>query len=323
MTISRRRLFHGALTLAVLALLVLYGRTIDWRGTWAAVRGASVPLLVVAMLANFVTLFAKAVTWWVFLRPVGAGSLGLAWRATAAGAALNNVLIANSGDAARAVFVTRASPARGADVVAALALERLFDFVGYMALGVAAAFLLPMPESVTRWRNAGVILLGAILLVLWFGARRESGIGNREGTAPEGRVGKARWQVARFFASVGGMLTPARAAAALALSALNWAGQVACYHLTAVAAHFPITVAGSIAVLLTANVGFIVRATPGNVGFFQFVYAITAQALGLPKDAAVATALLLQALQNIPVTLVGLAAAPEFVLHWRTPKPAA
>jgi len=81
------------------------------------------------------------------------------------------------------------------------------------------------------------------------------------------------------------------------------------------ATHFPITVAGSIAAMITSNVGFLMRLTPGNVGLFQFVYALTAQALGLPKDAAVSTALLLQIVQNVPVVLLGTAVSPALVLR--------
>ena len=75
--------------------------------------------------------------------------------------------------------------------------------------------------------------------------------------------------------------------AALALTVVNWGTQIASYHLTAIAAHFPISLAGSITAMLLVNVGFLVRATPGNMGVFQLVYAVTAQALGLSSDAAV------------------------------------
>ena len=104
---------------------------------------------------------------------------------------------------------------------------------------------------------------------------------------------------------------------ALVLTVINWGAQVASYHLTAVAAHFPITVGGSITELLAVNVGFLVRATPGNVGVFQALYALTAQALGLSKDAAVGVALLLQTVQNVPVTALGAVLAPDLVLGAR------
>jgi uncharacterized membrane protein YbhN (UPF0104 family) len=117
--------------------------------------------------------------------------------------------------------------------------------------------------------------------------------------------------------SVRDILTVERISLAMLLSLVNWAAQIATYHLVAVAAHFPISIPGSVATLITANVGFLVRATPGNVGVFQVVYGVTAQALGLDKAAAVAVALLLQLIQNVPVTLLAIVIAPDLVLHWR------
>ena len=58
-----------------------------------------------------------------------------------------------------------------------------------------------------------------------------------------------------------------------------------------------------------------VRATPGNVGVFQLVYAVTAHTLGLSKDAAVGVALLLQTIQNVPVTVLGAILAPDLLLR--------
>jgi hypothetical protein len=47
------------------------------------------------------------------------------------------------------------------------------------------------------------------------------------------------------------------------------------------------------------------------------VYGVTAEALGLDKAKAVAVALLLQLIQNLPVTLLAVAIAPDLLLHWR------
>lgn len=308
------RFLHAAISIAVLVLLVLYGRTVHWSAAWHAVRSVSPSLVLLALVANLVTLLAKATTWWIFLRPVGVPSLALAVRATAAGAGINNLLIANSGEAARAVFVTRFSGVRSSAVLAALALERLFDFIGYVGLVIGAAFLLPMPEEVERWRNAAVGLLIAIVLLLAVLLRGAPERG-AEGVAAMGLVARGRAALGRFVASLTHIATAPRLTAALGLTAVNWGAQIASYHLSARAAHFPISLTGSIATLITVNVGFLVRATPGNVGVFQLVYAVTAHTLGLSKDAAVGVALLLQTIQNVPVTVLGAILAPDLLLR--------
>ena len=319
---AAKRALRWLFTLAMLVAVVLYGRTIDWATAWMAIRSASWPILLIATLANFVTLAAKALTWWIFLRPVGVPSLSLAVKATVAGAGLNNILVANSGDAARVVFVTRASGAPSAAVLAALALERLFDLIGYIVLMAGAAYLLPMPHEVARWRFVAVgVLLGIVVL---FGVllRRSPAIAAVT-MYPATVVGRVRTYLDRFMGSVRDILTLERISLAMLLSLVNWAAQIATYHLVAVAAHFPISIVGSVTTLITANVGFLVRATPGNVGVFQVVYGVTAQALGLDKASAVAVALLLQLIQNVPVTLLAMVIAPDLILHWRDKRVAA
>jgi uncharacterized protein (TIRG00374 family) len=233
-----------------------------------------------------------------------------------AGAGLNNILIANSGDAARAVFVTRASGASSAAVLAALALERLFDLIGYIVLMAGAAYLLPMPHEIARWRFVAVGALLGIIVLFAVLLRRAPGVVAAT-VYPATLLGRMRSYLGKFMESVRNILTLERIAFAMALALVNWAAQIATYHLVAVAAHFPITIVGSVTTLITANVGFLVRATPGNVGVFQMVYGVTAQALGLNRDSAVAVALLLQLIQNLPVTLLAVAIAPDLLLHWR------
>jgi len=73
----------------------------------------------------------------------------------------------------------------------------------------------------------------------------------------------------------------------------------------------------TIAGVLAVNLGFLIRVTPGNVGLFQAAYAATAVAYGLDRGAAVGVAFLIQAQQIIPVTLIGMALAPDLLFRFR------
>jgi uncharacterized membrane protein YbhN (UPF0104 family) len=203
-------------------------------------------------------------------------------------------------------------------VLAALALERLFDLIGYVLLLIGAAFLLPLPHDVARWRPEAIGVFGAIVVALVALLVRAPRV-HPPAEVGHGPFARISASVERFIERLAHILTLRRIAAALGLTIVNWGTQVASYHLAAVAAHFPISIGGSITELLTVNVGFLLRATPGNVGVFQLVYALTAQALGggLSKDAAVGVALLLQTVQNVPVTILGALLAPDLVLGAR------
>ena len=87
----------------------------------------------------------------------------MALKATFAGAGLNNILVANGGEAARVVFVARAAHVQSAKVLATLALERMFELIGYIVLLALSVSFLELPPSVERTRPvAWAALVGVI-----------------------------------------------------------------------------------------------------------------------------------------------------------------
>ena len=158
---SRASLRLG-LTGLILVMLVLFARKVNWHDTWHTMQDASLPILLAAAAREpRCRIVVKGVRWWVFLRPIGATSLPLALRATFAGAGLNNVLVANGGEAARVVFVARAAHVPSAKVLATLALERLFELVGYVVLLSLAATFLQLPHSLERVKPFAIAILVA------------------------------------------------------------------------------------------------------------------------------------------------------------------
>ena len=307
------RTLRLGLTGLILVMLVLFARKVNWHDIWGTMQSASLPMLAGAALVNLASIVVKGVRWWVFLRPIGASSLPMALRATFAGAGLNNVLVANGGEAARVVFVARAAHVPSAKVLATLALERLFELVGYVILLALAATFLALPGSLERVKPfAVVVLVGMMLLLVWL-LRRPDVVEHTVAPTPASWHGRLRDYGGRVIRTIGEVSSGPRFIAAVLLSVLAWALQVATYQLTARAAHLPMSVVATVAALLAVNLGFALRATPGNVGVFQAAYAATAAAFGMDREQAIAVAFLIQAQQILPVTLLGVALAPEFI----------
>ena len=320
------------LVVGVVVLLVMFARTVNWHEAWHSIRNADRRWLLAATLANLVSIAVKGVRWWIFLRPVGVNRFWLAQRATLAGAGLNNVLVANGGEAARVVFVARASNAPAGTILATLAIERVFDLVGYVLFLAVAALALPLPDALERWRwPAAATLIVALGLLYWMvlraRVRRASGVLAVFDAIPPVDAGllarsgvrlrNARGQFLNAMAQIAGFR---RFSAALLLSILAWGLQLATFAWTATAAGLHLPLAGDVATLLAVNLGFLFRATPGNVGFFQLAYALAAVHFGTTRDHAIAVALLIQTLQIIPVTLLGVAIAPQFLVRRKKPK---
>lgn len=305
------------LTAAIIVFLVIFARTIDWAQAWNSIRHASLSLLLLAIAVNFLSIIIKGIRWWMFLRAAGSPSLPLSLRATIAGAGLNNVLVANGGDAARVVFVSRATGIPSSTVLATLALERLFDPVGFVIMIVYAVLAYSLPPSLEKWRIPAEIALAIIaILIGWFlYSARHANPGDvaRERAVSGGLWARFKAYLAGFVASTRTLATGPRFLAALVLSLASWACQALTFKYSALAAHVPMSNAASVATLIAINLGLIIRATPGNVGFFQFVFALTAEPFGIARNDAIAVSLLIQTIQIIPVTLIGVALAPEFI----------
>ncbi|MFI5230646.1 MAG: lysylphosphatidylglycerol synthase transmembrane domain-containing protein [Gemmatimonadales bacterium] len=307
------RTLRLALSVLIIVGLVLFARTVNWHATWAQITDADLWVLLIAAVVNILSLALKGVRWWIFLRPVGANSLFMALRATFAGAGLNNILVANGGEAARVVFVARAAHVQSAKVLATLALERMFELIGYVVLLALSVSFLELPSSISRLRPVAWIAVAAAIAFMVYLVRRPDG--RREHiAAPEGswraRLGA---YLKHFGQTIGELSTGPRFGWAISLSVGIWAMQVWTYALTARSAHFNLSLVGTVAALLAVNLGFAVRPTPGNVGLFQAAYALIAVGFGMNKDQAIAVAFLIQAQQIIPVTLIGVALAPEFI----------
>jgi uncharacterized membrane protein YbhN (UPF0104 family) len=303
MTCNRRVLARGGALLVIGALTLWFAHGVNWRAAAASVRGADPSLLALALVANLASLSLKGVRWWVFLRRAGVRSLSLVLRATYAGAALNNLVVAQGGDGARVLAVSRGARIPAAHALAALAVERVLDGGCYLALLVGATWLLPLPPALERWGPVAALLL--LLLAIALGALTVVRPRTIDGPA-RGVFGFAR----RFAAGATDLASPASVGVAVLLSAAAWALQVGCYHLTARAAHLAVPLTASVASMLAVGVGFLVRATPGNVGVFQVVYALAMRSFGVAEGPAVGAAVLIQAVQVLPVLLLGALSAP-------------
>ena len=240
-----------AISAAILVFLILFARTINWHEAWNSMRHASLPLLAAAIGVNILSVLIKGVRWWLFLRPIGITSLPLAIRATIAGAGLNNVLVASGGDAARVVFVSRVSGVPSSTVLASMALEKLFDPIGFVMLLVFGVIAFQLPPQFERWKVPAEILLVVIVLLLAFFVYATRHIKPEHVPERRAKPRTLRGKISAYFKSfgqtAGRLATGPRFLAAMLLSLAAWACQLWTFQLAAAAAHVSIPLAGTLA----------------------------------------------------------------------------
>jgi len=281
----KRRWWLWPFVALVLVLGVRFALHFPWRSSWETLLDADLVALSLAAILNLLSLALKAVGWQLLLRRLWPIRFRTAQAASFAGAAVNCVSIALSGEAAR---MQLASTWDGVPLTLGARSILASRVAEAAALGVfltgAGFFLAPTH----RWRVLGIgiiLLAGAALLF-----RR----------APFLR--RSREEI-----SGGNGWRPADLALPVVVGVLSWLLQWATYHWVIVASHVAVAPVLSLLALILSNVGGILRLTPGNVGVVQGAVVLALKPAGIPSAPALAAGLALQAVQVFPVLALGLA----------------
>jgi len=292
-----------------------------------AFRGLSIPLVIAALVANFLSIAFKATIWKASLDTVPGIRAGYRaiFPALFIGYLLNTVLIARVGEVGRVVVLRQRLQRDGMRVsvstlTATVVMEQLVFGGTLVALLVVMVFTI---DGVPDWAARGtLILLGALaagllgLVVLELVSRWRL----RRGEAREDYA-RTWWretlrtvEIHLHAASAGLQLLrrPVLAAGSFAAGILSWLAQIAGIWLTLAA--FGIDdnrLAAACVVFLVSNLVGFLPLVPGNIGVFQLAVATAlSQAFGVGFGQAVTFAIGLQVIE------VALGAGVGFIFLW-------
>lgn len=271
---SRRAWITTLLALVSGIFAVRFGLTFPWTRTLKALARSDWTLLAGGAAANIGSLAARGAAWYLLLRRFGAPRPSSAVVATFVGAAVNSVSVSLSGEAARAQFVSGRDGIPFRDAVVSLVMTRLVEAVGLIVFLSVALLAVPPWPSAPLLGPAVVLVLAALTMaycvVPW----------NRRGVA-----------------------------GAVMLTAVSWLGQWLSYHWSIEAVHIRVTPAASLAALVVSNVAGLLRLTPGNVGVVQGSLIVVLRGFHISVADALAAGLALQAIQVLPILVIGMAIA--------------
>jgi uncharacterized membrane protein YbhN (UPF0104 family) len=284
--VTRRRAWiTAALVLIASPFAVRFASTFPWAESFETLAGSDWLLLSAAALGNIASLAAKAGTWHLLLRPFTRPSVATTQAATFVGAAVNSISVSVSGEAARAQLVASRTGISFGTAVASLVLTRIVETMGLVVFLALALLLVPLWPGA---RTVGVALLAAAaVLVLAYRL-----------------VPWGRWRGPLVM-----MVAPRSRGSlvgATALAVANWIVQWFAYHWCIAATHTPTTAALSLSTLVMANLAGIFRLTPGNIGVMQGSLILGMRTFEIPAANALAAGLALQAVQVIPVLVIGV-----------------
>jgi hypothetical protein len=316
-----------AIRVAGLAVLVAAAtwtfHDISWSRV-AAVLGRVNPLWIAfASGVYMVAVYAMAGRWREVLRPlVPRVSQPEAFKAMVVGFAASIVVPARGGELARAEWLGWRMSLPRATILGSILLDHLVAATGLFT----AVALLPLLLDLPRWLDSGIWLaLGVFVVVLGLVVvfRPRAGMPALGGTSlPRGRVAAA---VAGFLARARLGLTAMSDRRALAraygASLAAWFLETSVVYFTLYAFHIHVTPGDALFVLVAINMAMVVPfAPPGNIGTVEVGAILALMELGVPKEQALAFALVYHLLQVIPIGVSGLALASRSLLPAPVPQ---
>ena len=241
------------------------------------------------------------------------------WTCTAASLValgVNNIVPAKLGELAKVLYLQRLTGIGLPRMLALLFWERFADLNAVLLLAVIT--LLTM--DVAHGRLVLIAVPVALVAGLWFGLlllRAWPGLVSRMvGVLPGAGL---RAFLAQVGDSVGYGLRGRGAARGLTVGTLLvWMLYAASALLIMLdAAELPISLAAALAVFAVASLGMAVPAAPGGLGVFEAAMVVSLGWFDVPRNEALACALVVHMLQFIPTTVAGLAVLARSGLSMR------
>jgi uncharacterized membrane protein YbhN (UPF0104 family) len=286
----------GLLTLVGANVIATVLLRFPWESTLQTLEHVSIPLLLAALCVNLLSPLAKGWAWHYLLQAIAPHRWRSAQEANLVGTAVNSVAAGVTGEAARVSYIVAHDHVPVRPAVLSVVWSRVVEGLGLALFLVLAPFVLDLPPTLRGLQIGGGVALAAVLI-----ASRFRGWDDVIVRLPPGiRAGAA--ELANMSVE-GRLITPTL------LALLSWTAEWATYHLALRAAHLPVSFEASFTALIAANVGGLIRITPGNVGVLQAAVVGALVPFGIATEDAIAAGVALQAIQVLPILALAVAVA--------------
>ena len=265
---------------------------------WDTLRDADLGLALVAVATMALVYSIQAERWSMVASRAVPRWRFLGWVVTAV--AVNNVLPARVGDVLRGRWLARSSGLPTGRGIGVVIIDRAFDVIG---LGLLLALSMPRvleegwAKRIAVGTAALLVLLAAFLL------------GSRIYTRRRARGRRERGRLRRVIRDgLDGLAQPVgrrRFASLATLSVAAWLAWALGAMLVARAVGINLGFLDAVFVTAIINLGVAIPSSPGFVGTYQWLSVSALGVLAVPRESALAFAILMQAVWYIPTTLVG------------------
>jgi len=300
------------------ALLVWVLRDVSLAAVWTELERSNRWLFLASTISATLIFPLRAIRWRIILEPVAPMlPLGALWRSIAIGGMVNNLIPARAGEIARAYALTRETTVPFATSLASLAVDRLFDMVVLLGLGLAALLDPAFPSDArVAGQTLGHLAQGSIVLVVVLVAglymlaifpsqlvRAFEIFARRVSPAVEERGKNA---LVRFSAGLSVLKSPKRFLAVLWWTIAHWLVNALAFWLGFRAVGIDLGFAAALFLQMLVAIGVALPSAPGFFGVFEKLATVGLAIYGIPATAATSWAIGFHILSFIPITVIGI-----------------
>ncbi len=272
-------------------------RGLDWAAFKAALAGADLGMVLLAVIMLVISIPVRAYRWGILLLPVRRIRLWITSEATLVGYFGNNALPFRLGELLRTYFLHQRIDAPFSQILGTVIIERLIDvasLVLVLAILPLVGGLPPQFQTALQWALGAALLVTLLLVALarWgqvplLKGRLRTGVENI-------RVGFKSLRHAQHYPTL------------LVTSLAIWGLYFLSAYFGLRALHLGLTLGQAYLVLVVGSLAMGIPAAPGFVGTYHAgVILLLTSVFAIEQTAAQAAAVLLHAVGFIPATLVG------------------
>jgi len=307
---GQRRLWSWFLAVPLAGFLLYWSlRGVDWKTVWSTIAGAHWKFLVAGALFMCLSLFMRSFRWRILLNAEDHLPIGLVFCATLAGYMGNAFLPARAGELVRTMVVSGRSSLTKTYALTTALSERLMDAV---ALVLWASLILLGVNPKPGWMSgvartmaiaaaAGAV---AIAVLPHTGGLCQNVL--RRLPLPHALRDRLMGLADQVLLGMRAFHNTGRFLGFAAMTVLIWVSDGLGTMIASRALDLGLSFSTAILLITGLGLSSALPSTPGYVGIYQFVAVTILVPMGIPKSAALAFILVVQAYGYVVTLLVGL-----------------
>ena len=296
------------------AFLYLAFHSLDRQAFLNALGTADYRYVASALVMTFLIYYVRAFRWHYFLAPLREIPMGTLFPALIIGLSANTILPAHLGEFARAYAVGKKEPIASSAVFGTIVVERIIDVLAVIVLIALTLFVSPLPEYLLKSSYLMLGGIGGLSFILIIMKKMKHGTDAALQRLLSFFPPPLASKLGNLFAAFLDGFTPLKKRnhylIVVALSIMIWVVSLVMVEFVIEAFNlrelYALPWYSSLVVLIFICISVAVPSSPGYIGTFHYLCQLALGLFGVPREQALTYAIILHAINTVPVMVLGL-----------------